>query len=285
MISASTKAVGLIGKPVTHSVSPPMHNAAFEELGLEYVYLAFEVSENSLSDAVSGLRSLGLEGANVTIPHKTAVMEHLEGLDKTAEKIGAVNTIDRDGERLVGYNTDGLGAQRSLETKVDSLEGKNVLLLGAGGAGRAIAFTLAQAGSDLTISNRTASKAEELASEIEAEVGVEVGQVPLENSQLRKNILESEILINSTSVGMHPNEDETLVEAEDLHSDLIVMDIVYNPILTRLLEEAEEAGAETIDGLEMLVRQGAASFEIWTGEKPPIKTMGKAARKAVEEKP
>lgn len=283
MISSKTKTVGLIGNPVEHSVSPNMHNAAFRELGLDYVYLTFRVEEDRLEGAVDGIRSLGFEGANVTIPHKSAVMEYLDDLDEIARKIGAVNTIKRENHSLKGFNTDGLGALRALNEEIGDIRGKKVVLLGAGGAARAIAFTLAEKGAKITISNRTASKAKNLKEEIEKKTGSDLSQIPQEEKFLREAIGNSEILINSTSVGMHPNEGETILESKSLHPDLTVMDIVYNPIRTKLLREAEEAGANTIDGLRMLVHQGVAGFEIWTGETPPIEVMKKATREALED--
>lgn len=282
MISGKTKVLGIIGDPIEHSVSPAMQNAALKELGLDYVYVPFKAPRNSLSKALHGIKSLGLEGANVTIPHKSSVIEYLDELEPTANKIGAVNTIKREEEQLKGFNTDGLGALRALKEKVDGIEDKKVLLLGAGGAARAIAFTLAEIVNDLTISNRTASKAKKLASEIKEKTGMKINHIPLKEKDLGKSIKKSEILINSTSVGMHPNKEETLVTSEIMHSDLTVMDIVYNPMKTRLLREAEKIGANTINGLGMLVQQGAASLEIWTNEKPPIQVMKKAARKALE---
>lgn len=283
MISGKTKVLGIIGDPVKHSVSPAMQNAALKELGLDYVYVPFKVPRNSLSKALHGIKSLGLEGANVTIPHKSSVIEYLDELEPTANKIGAVNTIKREEEQLKGFNTDGPGALRALKEKVDGIEDKKVLLLGAGGAARAIAFTLAEIVNDLTISNRTASKAKKLASEIKEKTGMKIDHIPLKERDLGKSMKKSEILINSTSVGMHPNKEETLVTSEIMHSGLTVMDIVYNPMKTRLLREAEKIGTNTINGLGMLVQQGAASLEIWTNEKPPIQVMKKAARKALED--
>lgn len=284
MISGETKVVTLMGDPVEHSVSPAMQNAAFEELGIDYVYVAFKVPQESVKEAIEGIRALGLEGANVTIPHKSAVMKHLDGVDDIARKIGAVNTIKRDDGDLVGLNTDGMGALRALEEEIEEVEEKKVTLLGAGGAARAIAFTLVEAGGELTISNRTESKAKALAEEIEEKTGQEADQIPLKKDELVGAINETDILINSTSVGMHPNEDETLLRADSMHPDLTVMDIVYNPLRTKLLKEAEKAGADTIEGLGMLVHQGAASLEIWTGKRASIETMKKAARKAMEGK-
>ncbi len=284
MVSSETKIVGLIGNPVEHSVSPDMHNAAFKELGLDYVYLAFKVEEKFVEEAIDGLKGLEMEGVNVTIPHKSAVMAHLDELDKTARQIGAVNTIKRIDHKLKGFNTDGKGALRALRENFESLKDKNVTLLGAGGAARAISFALAEAGANLKISNRTTSKAEKLIEEIGDKTGNKPALVHQEEEDLKKAVESCEILINSTSVGMAPEEDATLIEAEQMHSDLTVMDIVYNPLETKLLKEAEKAGAETINGLNMLVRQGATSFEIWTGEKAPVKVMEEATKRAMKGK-
>ncbi|KXA97763.1 shikimate dehydrogenase [candidate division MSBL1 archaeon SCGC-AAA259I09] len=282
MISGKTKTVGLIGNPVEHSISPAMHNAAFEEKNLDYVYVAFQVKKDSLSDAISGIRSLGIEGVNVTIPHKTTVIRNLDEVVDTARKIGAVNTIKKKGNKLIGFNTDGIGALKSLQNEIGKIDNRKTLLLGAGGAARAIAFTLVEAGAKLTISNRTLAKGEKLAEEIKEKTGRKTFSIPQKRSDLAKVIKETEILINSTSVGMHPDEDKALVKSDAMHKNLIVMDVVYNPLQTRLLKEAEKAGAKTINGLEMLVHQGVASFEIWTGEKAPTETMKKAAKKALE---
>ncbi len=284
MISSETKVLGLIGDPVEHSISPPMHNACFVEEELDYVYVAFKVERGGLPDAIGGIKSMGIEGVNVTIPHKSAVMKYLDEVRENARRIGAVNTVKREGEKLTGYNTDGIGVLESLKNRIGKVGNKSVLLLGAGGAARAIAFTLAEAGADMFISNRTASKAENLSSDVKEKTGVDLRTIPQERRDLAKIIEDVDVLINSTSVGMHPNEDETPVEASLMHEGLTVMDIVYNPLRTRLLKEAESAGAKTIDGLGMLVYQGAASFEIWTGITPPIETMKRAARKALEER-
>ncbi len=283
MISSSTKTVGLIGNPVEHSISPSIHNSAFEDLGLDYVYLTFQVEEEFVEEALNGIKSLEIEGVNVTIPHKSKVMKYLDEINETAKKIGAVNTIKRKNHRLKGFNTDGEGVLRALREKIDKIEKKNILLLGAGGAARAIAFKLTETGANLTISNRTGSKAKNLAEEIEKVTGKEIGQIPQEEDFLQDKIEDSDILINSTSVGMHPNVEDTIVESDLMCEDLTVMDIVYNPPKTRLLKEAEKAGADTISGLGMLVHQGAASFEIWTGKKAPVETMRKSAKKAIEE--
>lgn len=281
-ISGETKIVGLIGNPIEHSISPPMHNAAFQESDLDFAYVTFKVEKADIEKALDGIRGLEIEGINVTIPHKSTVNKYLDEIEDTAEKIGAVNTIKRDGKKLKGFNTDGKGVLKTLRKEIGGIKNKNILLLGAGGAARAIGFTLAENGANLTISNRTESKAKELASEISKKTSNEVNQIPQNKKELRKAIRDSKILINSTSVGMYPNEGETLIESDSMHENLIVMDIVYNPLKTRLLEEAEKAGAKTIPGLRMLVHQGAASFKIWTGQEAPVKAMWEAAEEALK---
>ncbi len=283
-ISGETKILGLIGNPVEHSISPYMQNSAFAESDLDYAYVTFKVEEENIEKALDGIKALEIEGVNVTIPHKSTVIKYLDEIQETAEKIGAVNTIKLDGKKLKGFNTDGIGVLKAIKKEIDKIKNKKVLLLGAGGAARAIGFTLAEAGVNLTISNRTGSKAKKLASEIEKKTPGEVNQIPQKKKELEKKIKDTEILINSTSVGMYPNEEETLVESDIMHNNLVVMDIVYNPIKTRLLEEAEKAGAKTIPGLGMLVHQGAASFEIWTGQDAPVKAMWEAAEEVLKER-
>ncbi len=283
-VSGETKVIGLIGNPVEHSISPYIHNSAFRELNLDYVYVTFKVEKENINKALEGIKGLEIEGLNVTIPHKSRVIEYLDEVQETAEKIGAVNTIKRDGLVLKGFNTDGKGVLKALKKEIDGVKNKNIILLGAGGAARAIGFTLAEAGGNLTISNRTDSKAEKLTSEIRNGTSQEVNKIPQKKKELEKVIKDSEILINSTSIGMHPNEGETLVKSDMMHKDLTVMDIVYNPLRTKLLEEAEKAGANTIPGVGMLVHQGAASFKIWTGKDAPVKTMWDAAEEALKGK-
>jgi len=282
VISGSTKLVALIGDPVERSLSPAIHNAAFKELELDFVYVALRVPRGALEDAITGVRALGIAGLNVTVPHKIGALNLLDELDESASRVGAVNTIKNDGGKLVGFNTDGLGAVGALKSEVGKLNGRKALLLGAGGAARAIAFSLIDAGAELTISNRTADKAKKLAAALRGEAGAEVKQVPLDREKLKKVIEESDVLINATSVGMHPNADQTLATADMMHSGLVVNDIVYEPLRTRLLQEAEKAGARTVNGLGMLVHQAAASLELWTGRKAPIEIMKAAAEKELE---
>ena len=258
------------GDPIAHSKSPAMHNAAFDELGMECSYHAFRVTTENLKDALLGARAMGFGGVNLTVPLKQEALKIVDA-DPLAAAIGAVNTVDfRDG--IKGYNTDGIGAKRCIEEAGVKIAGSRVLIVGAGGASRAIAFQFAKDGASITIANRTEEKAVSLAAEVSA-VGEAKG-CGLDN--LKELIAESDILINCTTLGMHPNTDSSIATAEDMHPDLTVFDIVYNPLETRLLQEAKKAGAKAVTGEMMLVYQGAEAFKIWTGVEPPIDVMKKA---------
>lgn len=271
VIKGSTKVVGLIGEPVEHSFSPPMHNEAFKTLGLDYVYVPFNVSPDNLKSAIEGANSLNIQGLNVTIPHKINVIKYLKELDPIAELIGAVNTIDF--KNLKGYNTDGIGCIRAIE-EVTKIKDKNIVVAGAGGAARAIVFYLAKYGAeDVNILNRNLKKAENLASDLLASNLISnVNSSDI--SEISKFISDADILIDTTPVGMHPNiSDEPIVKAEDIHEELVVNDIVYNPNETVLLKEAMKANAKVVYGIKMLLYQGAESFKIWTGREAPVDVM------------
>jgi len=269
MLNATTKICAIIGDPVAHSMSPAMHNAGYEVLGLNFAYTAFRVNGEQLHRAVEGIRALGIRGVSVTVPHKIAVMEYLDEIDATALKIGAVNTIVNTDGKLKGYNTDWEGAMRSVEEGT-SIEGKTVVMLGAGGAARGIGFGLLQRkAKKLVILNRTAEKARELASEMGAEYG--------NLDELKERLAEADILFQTTSIGMHPHESETLVPKELLRPDLFVTDAVYNPFETRLIREAREARCAVALGYRMLLWQGVTQFELYTGVKEaPVEVMEKA---------
>ena len=283
MITSKTKICGLIGDPVEHSMSPVMHNAAFKQKGLNYLYLCFTIKSKWLHRAIDGMRALNIRGINVTIPHKVAIMPYLDQLDPLAEKIGAVNTIVNDNGTLKGYNTDAAGFYKALLNKSVAPQGKRVVILGAGGAARAISFILAEKGSSLVILNRPEefNWAVELASRISHAFKTEVRALKLNEENLKIALSQADILVNATSVGMSPNIDESIVPKRLLKPDLVVFDIVYNPIKTRLLKETESIGAQTIYGLDMLVWQGALAFEMWTGVKAPLELMKEAAVRAL----
>lgn len=282
-ISGKTKVCGLIGDPIEHTLSPVMHNAAFNDLKLDFVYVAFRVKKEELGNALSGVRSLGIHGLNVTMPHKNAVINHLDETDPTAKFIGAVNTVLNDDGKLIGFNTDGAGALKALTENGVDLLGKKLLLLGAGGAAKAIAFQAAQEVEELRILNRTAEKAKRLAEVLRRKFNKRIKGNSLSANLIKEEVKDSDILINATSVGMHPNIDQSLVDPEWLRPDLCVMDIVYNPIETRLTKDAKSIGAKVISGIEMLIYQGAASFEVWTNSPAPVQVMKQAVLSKLSE--
>lgn len=265
-VGAKTRVCALIGNPVAHTMSPAMQNAAFEERGLDFVYLAFEVAD--VEGAVRGMRALGIRGFGVTVPHKVAVMQYLDQIDPVAHKIGAVNTVVNDSGHLSGYNTDWEGLVRALEPHA-SMENQRVVVLGAGGAARAAAFAMRRRGAQLTILNRTEEKARSLAQEVGG-IGGPLSQV--------ESVSEADVVINATSVGMHPHVDETIVGAQHLQPHQVVMDVVYNPLQTRFLREAEQRGCVVVPGCEMLVLQGIVQFELWTEAPAPVDVMRAVVR-------
>ena len=281
--SGKTRVCAIIGDPVEHSLSPAMHNAAFKKLGLNIVYVTFTVTRNELKEAISGARRLGLRGLNVTMPHKTAVMKYLDKTVKTAKSIGAVNTILNDQGILTGFNTDGVGAMIALQENDVFTEGKKLLLLGAGGAGKAIAFQAAQEVEELVILNRTSEKAEMLAEVLGKKFGRKVNGGTLSPEILKEEMQTTDILVNATSVGMHPNVNRSPVPPGLLRPDLCVMDIIYNPLETKLVKDTKAVGAKVVSGLEMLVDQGAVSFQIWTNCPAPVEVMKEAALNKLKE--
>jgi shikimate dehydrogenase len=274
-ISGKTHMCAVIGDPIEHSLSPAMQNAAFEHLKLDFVFLAFRVAPDQLEHAVKGVRALGIRGLNVTMPHKIAVTEFLDEPDAAVRFLGVANTILNQAGRLRGFNTDGVGALKALKNNGVSLAGKKVLVLGAGGAAKAIAFSLAREVDELCILNRDAAKARELAAVLQP-CGKKISGNELSPVQILKELQDSDVLVNATSAGMAPNIFESLVKPEWLRPDVCVMDIVYNPLETKLIREARAAGAKVVNGVEMLLYQGAASFEIWTGYPAPVDVMREA---------
>ncbi|MGB2813800.1 MAG: shikimate dehydrogenase [Dehalococcoidales bacterium] len=281
-ITGKTRICGIIGDPVEHSMSPVMHNAAFEALGLDYAYLSFHVRGEELKEAINGMRALNIAGLNVTIPHKMAVTPFLDKLDPLAERMGAVNTITNENGKLAGYNTDASGFLQALRSQGVEPDGKSIVMLGAGGAAKGISFILAGTGASLVILNRTLSRAEELASKVAQYYHQKIEAMTLNEANLKRAFERADVLVNTTSVGMVPDVDRTPVPGKLLNSRLAVSDIVYNPLETRLLREAKAAGARTINGLDMLVWQGALAFEKWTGQEAPFEVMRQAAMKALQ---
>lgn len=278
-IDSTTQVVGVIGWPIEHSLSPAMHNAALAEMGLNWVYLAFAVSPEDVGRAVGAVRGLSLMGLNVTIPHKQAVTEHVDEIDETAAALEAVNTIVREGDRLVGHNTDGPGFLRSLEEKGHTVQGKRVVVIGAGGASRSVACAVARAGaSALRVLNRTVQRAEQVAALAADKGGIsDVEAGGLSGAWARAAVQEAEVVVDCTSVGMYPNVDEgPVVEGGWLGEGQVVVDLTYNPLRTTMLRAAAAQGAQTVDGAGMLVHQGAIALEYWTGRQAPVETMREA---------
>ncbi|MBU0676363.1 MAG: shikimate dehydrogenase [Proteobacteria bacterium] len=262
-INGETELYGIMGKPVTHSLSPAMHNHAFTVLGLNKVYLPFEVDD--VEAALNGFRALGVRGVSVTIPYKQSIIPFLDSIDPVAEKIGAVNTLVLRDHKIYGLNTDWIGANQALEEKTP-LEGSTILLLGAGGSARAIGFGLKDAGATIILASRTPATGKALAKNLGCT------WLPLDQA----GTVNSDALINATSVGM--NSDESPMAAEALAGIPVVMDIVYSPLSTRLLQDALQQGCQTINGLSMLLYQGAAQFKLWTGLDAPLPIMEKVLR-------
>jgi shikimate dehydrogenase len=276
MIDTQTELYGIIGNPVHHSLSPMIHNGAFKRLGWNAVYLVFEVK--NLEEALKGIRGLGVRGVSVTIPFKTEVVPFLDKVEGLARKIGAVNTIVNRRGKLIGYNTDCDGALEALEEKMN-LRGKRILLLGAGGAARAIGFGLKERDCQLIVANRSKKKGEGLSRELGCDY------LPISSLiRMKAGKLEADVVINATSLGMVPRDRETPIPRELLKEGMMVMDIVYQPLQTRLLREAKEKGCLTVNGLEMLVRQGVAQLEIWTGRRLEIGRIKKDLRRALGRK-
>lgn len=274
---------GVFGDPIAHSLSPAMHNAAFSALGMDCIYHAFRVKPEKLEKAILGAEAMGFGGLNLTVPLKEVALK-LDCIkpDPLAEKIGAVNTVvfGETGE-IKGYNTDGLGAKKALQNSAVEIKGSKIVVAGAGGAARSIAFQLAADGAEIIIVNRTEGRAIELAKDISA--AALSGNVTGRGLSGLKDLLQdANILINTTTLGMHPNVDTAIATAEDLHPDLTVFDIVYNPLETRLLREAKASGAKTVSGVLMLVYQGAEAFRLWTGIDPPVELMKKTVLEALQ---
>jgi shikimate dehydrogenase len=271
VINTDTKICCLIGNPVEHSLSPLIHNAGYQALGLNYAYVSFRVSD--IKRAIEGLRGLGIRGASITIPHKTKAIKYIDKIDPTAEEIGAINTIVNDGGILTGYNTDGDGAIQALE-EVTTLKDKKAVLVGGGGGALAIACGLKKKGVKLVVLNRTEEKARKLAEKVNAEGSGGLSRL--------SEISSADILINATPLGMPPETGRSIIPKDLLHNRLTVFDIVYNPRDTRLLIEARERGCAVVYGYKMLLYQAVKQFELFTGLKGPLPAMESALTQALE---
>jgi shikimate dehydrogenase len=269
-IDQHTTLYGVVGTPIIHSLSPTMHNAAFYATGLNSLCLAFETDD--IEGCLKGMRALGIRGLSVTIPFKSEVLPHLDEVDPLAKKIGAVNTIVNDNSRLVGYNTDALGAFKALDEKV-AFPGRSCLIFGAGGSARAIGFMLREKGVTISVVNRSRARGEALS------LSLECPYIPMDQIGKRG----ADLLIQTTPVGMYPHIDQCAVPEHLLEEGRVVMDVIYNPLETKLLTMAKACGCVTISGLSMFVYQGAEQFRLWTGINPPVSTMSRVVKKALSE--
>jgi len=260
----------VMGNPVAHSLSPVMHNCGLAHYGMNATYLAFRVTD--IETAIHGLRALGIKGASIILPHKSRVMRYLDDIDPVAAKIGAVNTVINDNGRLIGKNSDVTGALDALRAKTE-LATKKVLIIGAGGAARAIGYGVHTAGARVTLTNRSPQSGSDLATDLEVDF------LPLADISTDS----FDILINTTPVGMHPAVNAVPIPGGILCPGMVVMDIVYNPLETTWLKTAARAGCRTIDGLAMFVNQGARQFEWWTGRKAPVDIMRQAVIENLQE--
>jgi shikimate dehydrogenase len=279
-IDTKTQLCAVIGNPVAHSLSPAIHNAAFQALGLNYVYVAFKVED--IGGAVAGLRALGnFCGLSVTIPHKVSIMQHLDEIDEMAKNIGSVNTVAKVDGVLKGTTSDGVGALKALTDYGVELRGRKLLVLGSGGAARAVAFTLAmtERPPEIAILGIVREELDRLVNDLKSKTMACVNGTALTRDSLLQSVEAADIIIHCSPVGMYPKTEDTIVPKELLRPEHVVFDIVYNPRRTRLLAEAESVDCTTIPGLEMFVNQAAVQFELWTGQRAPVSVM----RKVVEE--
>jgi len=272
-----SKKFGVIGHPIGHSLSAVMHTKVFKEMNLPHTYEAFDVAPENLEEFLKNEK--GLSGINVTIPHKVAVMKSMDNLDQSAKDMHAVNTVDF-GERKTGHNTDGIGFLKSLEEEGVIPEGEKVLVIGAGGVSRAILMALVGSNANVTLTNRTREKAEALIEELEIKDKVKVVGYAPEN--LEKELEDTYLIVNTTSIGMSPSTENSPIPKESLRKDHIIFDVVYNPLKTRLIKDAEEIGCQTISGVNMLIHQGAQSLRIWLGIEPPIPVMKDAVLSSLQ---
>lgn len=276
-ITGTTKLTGLLGSPVAHSISPMMHNEAFSILGLDYVYLCFDVGTDSLKTVVDAMKTMGVRGFNCTMPDKNLMCELADDLSPAARLIGAVNTVVNDNGKLTGYNTDGIGYMQSVKDAGHDIIGKNMTLLGAGGAATAVCTQAALDGvasiNVFSIKDQFFDRARNIVDNINKNTNCKASLYDLEDkTELNKSIGNSQILTNATSVGMSPNTDNCIITDESVfRNDLIVSDVIYNPRETKLLKIAKEHDCKTFNGLYMLLYQGAEAFKIWTGKEMPVK--------------
>ena len=282
MITGKTLITGVIGHPIEHSFSPPMHNNAYKLMNMDYKYVPFHVEVENLKHVITSEKTLNIKGLNVTIPHKTTIIPYLDEIDETAEKIGAVNTINFKDGIAKGYNTDGIGAIASIE-KYTSLKDKNIMIIGAGGASKAITFTLLNKNiNQLIVANRSKDNAQKLITNLKNQTNFE--NIDFINIKKTDNVIDDvDIIINTTPIGMYPKDEVAPpIKTDKISSKHTVMDIIYNPLETQLLKQSKKQGATTIPGTHMLINQGIKAFEIFTGKTPSYESFEKPLLKHLQ---
>ncbi len=282
-ISGETQVLGIIADPIDHVMSPVMHNAILGAQNLNWRYIPFHVRSQDLPTAVKGLKALNIQGFNVTIPHKVAIIPYLDGIEGVAQKIGAVNTVKRTSKGLIGRNTDASGALQAIREVQIPIEKSQVMIFGAGGAARAIAFAVAPIVDRLILVNRSEDRMQTVLKALRAHQYQHVRGINLQHSEeITSMIRQSSLLINATPVGMFPHGNRSILSREQLHPSCAVFDMVYHPNPTKLLQFATAVGCQIVSGLDMLVNQGAEAFEWWTGIKPQTALMKQAVVKAIK---
>ncbi len=282
-IGTSTRICAIIGNPVAHSLSPAIHNAAFDALGLDFVYVAFRVED--VKNALAGMRALeNFRGMSVTIPHKIEIMKYVDEISELDRHIGSINTVINEGDRLVGLGTDGPGALKAISDAGVELDHKKVLMLGSGGAARAIAFTLAQnAGlKQIVLLDIEEALLKQLSSDLEAGTDTPIASDMLTETSLAQNMNDADVIIHCTPIGMHPHEDSSLIPSEMFRPEQVVFDVVYTPLKTKLLAEAEASGLKIISGVDMFINQAVLQFERFTGNDAPEDVMRRVVMEHLE---
>lgn len=282
-IDAKTKVCAVIGHPIGHSLSPQMHNAAFDALGLPFVYVAHDVAPGTVAKALEGIRALGYRGLSVTIPHKVEAMQAVDEVNEIARGIGCINTVVNEGGRLLGYNSDGLGALGALRDAGADPLGKRVLMIGSGGAARAVVVTIAREAppAQITILGVEMAQLHQLVGDVRERGRAAVDGGELTDAALRDAMAVADLVLHCSPIGMHPNEAQSVVPAAWFRQDQVVFDAVYNPRRTTLLKEAAAAGCRTVEGIEMFLGQAYVQFELWTGQPAPRDVMRRVVERTL----
>ncbi|MGO1468465.1 MAG: shikimate dehydrogenase [Tissierella sp.] len=285
-INGKTGLICLLGSPVEHSKSPYMHNLSFKSLGLDYAYMAFDIEKEKVKEAVNAMKVLDVRGFNITMPHKEIVMKYLDEIKEDAKLIGSVNTVLNKKGKLIGHNTDGKGLIKALKKRDVEYKDKKIIIMGAGGAAKAVAIELALKGAkEIVIVNRSLENAQKISSTINKNIKTSKARsLLLDENIVKEELEEGSILINATSIGMGETIGKSIInDSHILHDHLFVVDLIYNPVETKFLSLAKEKGCKTMNGLDMLIYQGALAFKIWTGKDMPLEVIKRVEKRTLFE--